>query len=422
MVFVIILAVVVFIIYWNIRRMTASQPDRSGVTARRLDVDEAGIRSFLTANPDFDTAGFLEKARAAFMKIQQAWTAQDVSAIRRFISDGMYQRFATQFRMMALLEQQNRLDQIRILRMEAVSARVDGPFDVIDVRAEAAMHDSFVCGLDHTLDSESDESFLEYWSFIRKRGAARTEINGFTDTNCPSCGAELPRDMGELCRCAYCQVIVNSGDFDWILAEITQQADYGNGSRMSRMVSPRLAESIAAIAPECPDFSVQLAEDKASNAFMQIMTAIATRNPAGVRRFVSDEVLAAVTAMISDQWIVFNRIYLNESVLLDAARVGARHHLSIGLLASMQRVELLTGGGMALCDAEEGRAGFLLTMERDADAVPEKGSLYQHQCAACGGAVGDTLDVNCQYCGTPLNSTRNEWIVSGFSAMDGGSL
>ena len=36
------------------------------------------------------------------------------------------------------------------------------------------------------------------------------------------------------------------------------------------------------------------------------------------------------------------------------------------------------------------------------------------QCPACGGAVGDTLDLNCQYCGTPLNSTRNEWIVTGF--------
>ena len=55
-------------------------------------------------------------------------------------------------------------------------------------------------------------------------------------------------------------------------------------------------------------------------------------------------------------------------------------------------------------------------LERDIAAVPEKGSLYQHQCATCGGRVADTLDIACQYCGTALNSTRHEWIVCGFNA------
>jgi hypothetical protein len=80
----------------------------------------------------------------------------------------------------------------------------------------------------------------------------------------------------------------------------------------------------------------------------------------------------------------------------------------------MQRVELLPDHRLALIDAEEIRSDHVLMMERDAGVVSGKGSLYQHQCANCGGAVGDTLDLACQYCGTPLNSTRNEWIVTGF--------
>lgn len=421
-VFFIIMVVIVLVVVMKAREMLGARAERMEPLENEPDFDSGGVDEFVTRYPDFDLAAFNAKVRSAFLGIQAAWSAQDVAGIRRFISDGMYQRFATQFRMMALLEQRNVLDEIRIFEVMPVAARTDGPLDAMDVRISAAMHDAFVCGADPSLNSEGDEAFVEYWSFVRKRGAGSREFDLFTDKTCPSCGAELPKDMGELCRCAYCQVMVNSGDFDWVLAEITQERDYGNGSRMSRHVSPGLAESIAAIAPECPDFSTQLAEDKASNAFMQIMTAIATGNPASVRRFVSDEVLAAVTAMIPERRMVFNRIYLNESVLLDAARVEARHRLTLGLLASMQRVELLPGGGISHHDAAELRSGFLLTLERDADAVPEKGSLYQHQCAACGGAVGDTLDVNCQYCGTALNSTRNEWIVSGFSPMDGGSL
>jgi predicted lipid-binding transport protein (Tim44 family) len=117
---------------------------------------------------------FTGKVRSAFFKIQAAWSAQSIAEIRPFISDGIYQRFATQFRMMGLLQQQNRLDQIQISRIGVVSARADGAFDVIDVSIEASMHDVFVCELDHSLDTQGDETFVEYWSFIRKRDAGKS--------------------------------------------------------------------------------------------------------------------------------------------------------------------------------------------------------------------------------------------------------
>lgn len=411
--FLLFFGIVVFLILLFYLQQKSSSAARSRMVSDEPDTEPDSLAAFLSAHPEFNLAAFTAKARSAFLKIQAAWTAQNIAEIRPFISDGMYQRFATQFRMMGLLQQQNRLDQIQIHRLEAVSARGDGTFDVIDVAVEASMRDAFRCELDHTLDTEGDDTFVEYWSFIRKRDLAKADCDIFDSTQCPSCGAPLPKDMGELCRCTYCQVMVNSGEFDWVLAEITQQPDYGTQSRMAALVAPQLPEALAGIAPECPDFSTQLAEDKASNAFMQIMTALATRNPASIRRFVSDEVLAQVSARITERNLVFNRIYLNESVLLNAARVGARHQLAIGLSASMQRVELLSNQHLAAIDAQEIRSDEVLIMERDAAAVPAQGSLYQHQCANCGGAAGDTLDLNCPYCGTPLNSTRNEWIVTG---------
>jgi uncharacterized Zn finger protein (UPF0148 family) len=275
------------------------------------------------------------------------------------------------------------------------------------------MNDAFVCELDHSLDSEGDDAFVEYWSFIRKRQPAK-DGDIYQNKGCPSCGAPLPPDMGELCRCAYCQVMVNSGAFDWVLAEITQQDDYGRDSDVAGRMSPQLPQALAEVTREAPDLAVQLIEDKASNAFMQIMTALATRNPAVVRRFVSDDALAAIRAMIPRENIIFNRLYLNEAVLLDAARVDGRHTLDVGLTATMQRVETGDGSGFNPVDDEEVRAGYVMRLERDADAVPDKGALYQHQCPNCSGAVGDTLDINCQYCGVPLNSLRNEWIVTSF--------
>ena len=379
------------------------------------DEDAAKLAARLAAIPGFQLEVFRQKVADAFHKIQAAWSAQNLAEVRPFISDGIYQRFATQFRMMAQLQQRNLLSNVRILGMEPVAAARDGDYDVLQVYVAAAMNDAFVCELDHSLDSEGDDSFVEYWSFIRKRQPT-AEGDIYQKKGCPSCGAELPPDMGELCRCAYCQVMVNSGEFDWVLAEITQQDDYGRDSELAGRVSPELPQALAELTREAPDLAVQLIEDKASNAFMQIMTALATRNPAVVRRFVSDAALAAIRARIPPGNIIFNRLYLNEAVLLDAARVNGRHVLSVGLTATLQRVRLESGSGFVAVDPAEVREGYVLTLERDAHAVPDKGALYQHQCPNCSGAVGDTLDINCQYCGVPLNSLRNEWIVTRFES------
>ena len=378
--------------------------------------DAEKLAAGLAAIPGFQIEAFRQKVADAFQRIQAAWSAQSLAEVRPFISDGIYQRFATQFRMMALLKQRNAISNVRILRIEPVAATRDGEYDVLQVYIEAAMNDAFVCELDHSLDTEGDDPFVEYWSFIRKQQPTK-DGNIYQEKGCPSCGAPLPPDMGELCRCQYCQVMVNSGEFDWVLAEITQEDDYGHNSEMAPRVSPRLEEAVADLTREAPDLAVQLIEDKASNAFMQIMTALATRTPAAVRRFVSDDALAAITAMIPRENIIFNRIYLNEAVLLDATRANVRHVLNVGMTATMQRVKIGSGNKFIPVDDEEVKSGYVLVLERDAHAVPDKGALYQHQCPSCSGAIGDTLDINCQYCGVPLNSANNEWIVTGFRSI-----
>lgn len=411
----VVMILVVILVVRLFRNNLARQSGASGVgAAMPPDVETGGaLAASLAAIPDFQLEAFREQVAGAFQKIQAAWSAQSLAEVRPFISDGVYQHFSTQFRMMSLLQQRNLLDNVCIMAIEPVAATQDGEYDVLQVRIEASMDDAFVCGLDHSLDERGDGSFVEYWSFIRKR--ERGAGGGFAQKQgCPSCGAPLPADMGELCRCPYCQVLVNSGAFDWILAEITQEDDYGRDSDYTGRVSAQLPEVLADFTREAPDLAVQVIEDKAGNALMQIMTALATRNPAVVRRFVSDEALEAVSALIPQEPIVFNRLYLNETVLLDAARVDGRHSLSVGLSVTMQRVRLAPGGGLTRVDASEVREGYLMVLERDAGAVPNKGALYQHQCPSCSGAVGDTLDINCQYCGVPLNSPRNEWIVTRF--------
>ncbi|OYV07415.1 MAG: hypothetical protein CFE26_01115 [Verrucomicrobiales bacterium VVV1] len=404
-------AVVIIVIYY---RFTAGGEPVSSQPEADPTLDPESLTEFQNANPDFELPAFEEKVGRAFETIQVAWSNQDISTARAYITDGIYQRYTTQFLMMSLLQQQNLLSGIRVSGITPVSARQDGPYDVIDVRIDASMKDSFVCRLDSDLNEESQATFTEYWSFLRKKGTRSGSFDLFTSTQCPSCGSHLPENMGEICRCAHCLVMVNSGEFDWVLAEITQAADYSAYSAISELKSPDLAEQLETILGECPDLSVQLIEDKASNAAMQIYGALATRNPAAMRRFVTDEVFAQLSATLTSHQIIYNRLYLNEVTLIDVKRTGFKHRLAVGLSVTMQRVDLHAEGTISLVDPGPVCRGRVLILERNAGAVSTPGGLYQHQCPNCGGAVGDTIDVNCQYCGTAMNSTMRERIVTGF--------
>ncbi|HEY1040343.1 MAG TPA: hypothetical protein VGF30_13095, partial [Bacteroidia bacterium] len=64
-----------------------------------------------------------------------------------------------------------------------------------------------------------------------------------------------------------------------------------------------------------------------------------------------------------------------------------------------------------------------------AGAGQPKGSLYAHSCPNCAGPIQDTLSVNCQYCGSAVNSTKFEWIISDLqsahdyqNSMNGGTV
>jgi hypothetical protein len=67
---------------------------------------------------------------------------------------------------------------------------------------------------------------------------------------------------------------------------------------------------------------------------------------------------------------------------------------------------------MELVDPEIMTREEIMFLTRDALAGAGKGSIYQHNCPACGGPVRNTLDIKCSYCGSLLNSTANDWVVS----------
>ncbi|MDB5227558.1 MAG: hypothetical protein JWN78_1751 [Bacteroidota bacterium] len=359
-------------------------------------------------NPDFNKENFKQKVRTAFMNIQDAWMLQDLSAVRKWISDGVYQRFNTQFIMMKQIEQVNEVSDIQIQQIFLDDVESDGNYDIIHVGIQYSMYDAFTSNKYTQLNDGGPLQALEFWSFIKKSGVKEKDL--YHTNNCPNCGGDLPNNGGETAKCPYCSTITYLGDYDWILTEITQPDDYYNSNskyEKQGKFSKQIREQIG----EKQDFSLQLLEDKASNGYMQMMTALALKKPEITRRFVSDKLFDKLQQQIKTQpRFVFNRLYLNHVTSFDYFRENGKDNIVIALKRSSQQIKN-TDGSPAF-DSVVFSYNEILIMSRDAGAVKPQGSLYAHSCPNCGAPVKDTIDTQCSYCHAQLNSTKFEWIIS----------
>ena len=284
---VIVLVIIAAAIYYFYKTSQASSGlnsiPTSSYSASKKDI--ALPQSFVSKNTDFNVSLFKEKVRTSFKEIQNAWMLQDLSSVRKWISDGMYQRFNTQFLMMKQIDQTNEISDINIHNVFIDDVETDGVFDILHVGIQYTMYDGFESGKYTQLNDGGPSSLTEYWSFIKKSGVKEKDI--YHSNNCPNCGGQLPANGGETARCPYCSTITYLGDYDWVLAEITQADDYLNSNSKFEKQG-KFAQRILSKIKNKNDFSLQNLEDKASNGYMQMMTAFMLKKPETARRFVAD--------------------------------------------------------------------------------------------------------------------------------------
>ena len=403
----IVIAIIVILYYFG-NKKAKQQSILNKLPTGKPTMKVKGYEQFILNNPTFDEFKFKDKVKTAFIQIQEAWQQQNLGKVRKFISDGVYQRFNTQFKMMKLLKQTNTIDKLTVKNIYIDKIETDGKFDIIHTAVHASIVDRFVSEAYPQLNSGGSEEFVEYWSFIKKRGVQ--EANMFNSQNCPKCGAELSQNAGDVSKCEYCGAITNLGDYDWVLSEITQADDYISANP-KMMKEGNLAGKIREIFSNTDDFSIQQIEDKVSNGYLQIQTARVAKDPTILRRFVTNELYETISKEIPNDNFIYNRLFLNDVTLVGAKQENGKNILMVAVKSSYQRV-VPQNKTINLIDYAVISKTEIVFVTRDINVGTNKGSIYAHSCPNCGGVVKDTIDIKCQYCGSELNSTKNEWIIS----------
>jgi tellurite resistance protein/predicted Zn-ribbon and HTH transcriptional regulator len=403
---IVIVGIIILIYFFSKNQKQSSVYNNLVSIDKKYNTVEA-IDQLVSDIPNFSQTEFYQKATNAFFKIQDAWQKQNLSEVRQFISDGIYQRFEAQFIMMRALEQYNSVGDIDVEDLRIVAVENDTNFHIIHLSITASMTDDFVSKKYSELNSGGYETFTEYWTFVKKINATKN-TNLIDATNCPNCGDSIENKLGETSKCPSCGTQINNGDYDWILSEITQAEEFAsnfNQLKNRTLFYKRLTEKGFSNS----DFSPQYIEDKASNAYLQLKVAAALGDQKRIARFCSNTYTEKTKNQFVDTFL-YNRLFIKDASLVNVYETETAILAALSITSVTQKVSV-NNGQLKLINASAITTKDYLILSRAKKMTANKFSAMAHNCSNCGAPVEDSLQLTCKYCDAALNDNSKDWIV-----------
>ncbi|MHC4886915.1 MAG: Tim44 domain-containing protein, partial [Planctomycetota bacterium] len=243
---------------------------------------EGALHQIRERDPTFDEPAFLKRVGGAFTKLQKSWCDQELAPIRPYVSDGIFERFSLQIAEQKKRGVKDHMENLVVRDVSVTQLLSDPVFDTVTVRIRASAVDYTVnVKTGKRVDGDSTpDSFVEYWSFLRRPGAKSLAADGLMEGNCPNCGAGL--SLNEASKCGSCGSIIRSGEYDWVLAEITQGSEWVAQEE-------RELPGMSTMKLQDPGFCVQHLEDRASVMFWRLIQTWQEGKDKSIRKMATDD-------------------------------------------------------------------------------------------------------------------------------------
>ncbi len=366
------------------------------------------LASVISKNDDdFRESVFYDRVRDAFAKIQQAWSEQRIEEVRAFVSDGIFERFSLQIQEQRDLGYRNVMESVRVREVAMADVDCDDRFETAAVKITASAVDYRV-RLDDGREIPGfrhDESFTEYWSFIRRTGVkTQRRRRGLIEGFCPNCGTDIR--MNRTARCESCNSLIRNGEYDWVLAEITQQCEW----RASGSSKPLWVASYHQSRDEA--FSLQCLEDRASVIFWRKVMADRLGETGPLRKM--------ATPQFCDQYA--DTLRPKRRKYFGDCAVGCVQLL--GILPSEEMDRSLVhirwsgsifhrfGGGQPVRQSGSVLHDSLFVLGRRSGVkTPPEYGLSSAHCPCCAAPEEKLTSHACEFCGEVLNDGSHDWVL-----------
>jgi predicted lipid-binding transport protein (Tim44 family)/uncharacterized tellurite resistance protein B-like protein len=413
-IFIIVLIIVIFIIAQKVNEQRQAATIRQGVILRSAQERRNAEEELKARDPTFNPDRFYARVRDAFVKIQAAWCGHDLSAVRAFLSDGVIERFSLQIQEQQALGVRDQMDEIRISEVGLDDVWAGDVFESATVRIAASAIDHEVSLADgrHVSGSREREWFVEYWTFIRRVGAASVSGKGLIEGNCPNCGASI--EMNQNAKCAHCQSLLKSGQYDWVLCEITQESEYRGRSDVQ-------VRGMSAMREIDPELTADELEDRASVLFWRWLEAARLNDVKPLRKVATEDYCVQFSQKLRAGVADETRSWFGECGVgaVDTAAVvhgDDRDRALVVVTWSGSRFVERTGERpKKMGESPVMRTTLVLARKSGVKSSADRGISSAH-CPNCGGPETKGESNACEFCGTVLNDGSSGWVLNDVQA------
>jgi hypothetical protein len=347
-------------------------------------------------DPEFSPEKFMEKAKTIAERLQQSWSDGDMIPVRNYVSQGIFNRFRLQLELMVEDEGvRNIMSDYKVMKVSALALNASKSYQTIHVSLYASGRDATVpAGASEeekqkALAATPKEAFTEVYSFTRKLGVKTNTSRDWLKGECPNCGY-VPDNFSENNKCRSCGSIYNSGEFDWVLSEITQLEEW-------KEESSRDIEGLAELEGRNLSINREVIEDRASYLFW---------------RWIYSRVKGTAAPLARDAVPGFIAEFPPNKHKLYNTAVGAVDLVSVKLEGedAIAKVKILWSTASEINDEPYHHENMFTLMMPVALKNPY--GLADHSCDNCGGPLPESDALKCTYCGSNLPAAVSDWLLA----------
>lgn len=356
------------------------------------------ITSITSKDPLFNKNEFIERAKKAFVIVQQAWSDRDLSKAEAFLADGTYEKFQIQINTMKANHEIDFMENIDIKRANIVRLNSQSGYDSIYVLFT-------VSAVNYRIDDRTKkikdgstlpEEFSEVWTFMRRTGSKSIK-NGLIEGYCPNCGAKV--EGARLSKCPSCSSLLRSGEHDWILAGITQASEWRN-------TGSRIPAGYNAIFSLDKSINIPHLEDKLSVIFWRMVEANRLGNAEPILKISTNEFAEAFNnSKFIKSFPKTTDTAIGSAEVMAFVTNRPDYDYTIGQI-------VWSGAYLNSNNYVTAKTMFVLRRKKGILSDPQKCFCSSH-CPNCGAAESANISTNtCEYCNTVMNDDGKDWMLS----------
>lgn len=232
----VIVVIIIAILTSKIKGMTPGNTGGQVMQGGNISVPnntEEIVASIMQNDPNFSNEKFIGWVKEVFFTLQSAWSDRDFEKCRPFEKEELYQQHCNQIQNYKDRGWINKLDRINVNQAYLYQYTKDSEYEYLKVYLQTRMSDYIIDEKTNAIikgDPNADYFMKYLYTFIRKNGVLTDPAKSNHSTvSCPHCGA--PTQITSAGKCEYCNFIVTTGEYDWVLADIESIKNNSNLGR-----------------------------------------------------------------------------------------------------------------------------------------------------------------------------------------------